>query len=51
VILFLRVKWPGRDVDQSVSSGVEVKNDQSYISSALYAFSAWAGKLRKEYKS
>jgi len=40
VIPFLRVKWPGHGVDQSASSGVEVKNDQSYISTPLCAFLA-----------
>jgi len=40
MILFLRVKWPGHGVDQSASSGVEVTNDQSYISTPLYAFLA-----------
>jgi len=51
MILFLREKWPGCGVDQSASSGVEVKNDQSYISTPLYAFLACTWKLHKEYKS
>jgi hypothetical protein len=51
MVFFLRVKWPGHGVDQSASFGVEVKNDQSYISTPLYAFLAWRGKLHKEYKS
>jgi hypothetical protein len=39
--LFLGVKWPGREADQSSTSSVEVKNTWSFTSTPQYVFRAW----------
>jgi hypothetical protein len=41
VAVFLGIKWPGHEVDHEPSSGAEVKNVQSYISTPQYVFMAW----------
>jgi len=42
---FLGIEQLGHEVDDSLSSGAEVKNEWIYTSAPPYAFMVWAGKL------
>jgi hypothetical protein len=45
----LGVKLPGREIDHSLPSSAEVKNEWSYTSTPQYAFMAWCSiKARVE---